>query len=267
MTDNRPIGVFDSGIGGLTVLAEVKRQLPKESVIYFGDLARVPYGSKTKEEIITINEDVIGYLVSRDVKMVIVACNTSSAIALEYDKDKFSIPIVGVIGPGANTAFAITKTKRIGIIATEATVRAHAYKNILTSLNSTLFVTEQACPKFVPLIEAGKLSGVELEAAITEYIQPLMDANIDTLIFGCTHYPHIEQAIRSFTGNALKFVNPAVGTVALAHELLEREGMLATVPATYAFVISENRGGQYVRVDGRELIFRSASAFEKQLSL
>lgn len=261
--DNRPIGVFDSGVGGLTVFKEIQKQLPQESVIYFGDLARVPYGAKSKEEIIAINEDVLTYLVARNVKMVIVACNTSSAIALEYDKDKFSIPIVGVIGPGANTAFAVTKTKRIGIIATAATVRSHAYKKILTSLNKSLVVVEQACPKFVPLIESGKTEGPEVLAAVQEYLQPLKEAQIDTLIFGCTHYPHIEKAIRQFVGPELKFVDPAVGTVALAREILEREQMLAAGLPIYEFVVSEYQGGQYVRVDGRELLFRSAPALKK----
>ncbi len=261
--DNRPIGVFDSGVGGLTVFNEIKKQLPQESVIYFGDLARVPYGAKSKAEIIAINEDVLTYLVSRNVKMVIVACNTSSAIALEYDKDKFSIPIIGVIGPGANTAFAVTKTKRIGIIATEATVKSRAYNKLLTSLNNTVIAVEQACPKFVPLIEAGQTTGPEITAAIKEYLTPLLEAKVDTLIFGCTHYPYIETAIRQFIGPDIKLVNPAVGTVALAHEILEHEDMLANTEASYEFVVSEYQGGQYVRVDGRELLFRSASALKK----
>jgi glutamate racemase len=261
--DNRPIGVFDSGVGGLTVFNEVKKQLPQESVIYFGDLARVPYGAKSKEEIIAINEDVIAYLMTRDVKMVIVACGTSSTIALEYDKERFAIPIIGVIGPAANTAFAITKNKRIGVIATQATIKAHAFKNILTSLNKHVAIYEQACPKFVPLIEAGKVDGPEIAAAIAEYLPALLKNEIDTLIFGCTHYPHITGAIRQFIGPDIKLVNPAVGTVALAHEILEREQLLAAGPATYEFVVSVHQGGQYVRVDGRELLFRGAPALKK----
>jgi glutamate racemase len=261
--DNRPIGIFDSGIGGLTVLDELKKQAPLESVIYFGDLARVPYGSKTKQEIIAINEDVIAYLVSRNVKMVIVACNTSSAIALEYDKDRFNIPIIGVIGPGANTAFAVTKNKKIGIIATEATVRAHAYKNILNSLNNTLHITERACPKFVPLIEAGRTKGSDVQQAIGEYLTPIMESGCDTLIFGCTHYPHIESEIRAFVGPEMKFVNPAIGTVALAREILERDQMLASGPTHYEYVASAQQGGKYVRIDGRELILRSTPALKK----
>lgn len=261
--DNRPIGVFDSGVGGLTVFSEIQKQLPQESVIYFGDLARVPYGAKSKDEIIAINEDVISYLLTRNVKMVIVACGTSSTIALEYNKERFSIPIIGVIGPAANTAFAVTKNKRIGVIATQATIKAHAFKNILTSLNKNIYIYEQACPKFVPLIEAGQTDGPEITAAIAEYVAPMLKEGIDTLIFGCTHYPHIASAMRRFVGPDIKFVNPAVGTVALAREILEREHMLAAGSATYEFVASEYQGGQYVRVDGRELLFRSAPALKK----
>ena len=277
--DNRPIGIFDSGIGGLTVLRELNKQLPAESVIYYADLARVPYGSKTPQEIITINEEIFNYFVERGVKMVIVACNTSSAIALEHSKSKFALPIIGVIGPGANTAFALTKNKKIGVLATEATVHSHAYKNILTSLNPSVKVYEQPCPKFVPLIEQGNFDVPELQSAVAEYLQPLLDQGIDTLIYGCTHYPLIDRIIRKYAGADLKYVDPAVGTIHLAKEILEKEKLLALRQAplrgrkaqgsaenkkTEEFIASEYQGGKYVRIDGRELIFRRAPAYQEQ---
>ena len=262
--DNRPIGIFDSGIGGLTVLRELSKQLPGEPVIYYADLARVPYGSKTPQEIIAINEEIFSYFIGRGVKMVIVACNTSSAIALEHSKNKFTLPIIGVIGPGANTAFALTKNKKIGVIATEATVRSGAYKNILTSLNPSVEVFEQACPKFVPLIERGDLNAPELQTAVAEYLQPLLAKGIDTLIYGCTHYPLIDPLVRSYAGADIKYVDPAVGAIGLAKEILEKENLLAGNKKTYEFIASKYEGGRYVRVDGRELILRRAPAYQEQ---
>jgi glutamate racemase len=259
----RPIGIFDSGIGGLTVLRELQKQLPQESVIYYADLARVPYGAKTPAEIIAINEEILTYFAERGVKLVIVACNTSSALALERSKDKFAMPIIGVIGPGANTAFALTKNKKIGVLATEATVKSRAYKNILTSLNPSVQVYEQACPKLVPLIERGELDAPELRAAAAEYLRPLLAAGIDTLIYGCTHYPLIDRTIRAYAGEKIKYVDPAAGTVALAKEILAKENLLAADSAHYEFVASAIQGGKYVRIDGRELILRRASADQK----
>jgi glutamate racemase len=256
----QPIGIFDSGVGGLTVLRELQKQLPRESVIYYADLARAPYGSKTPAEIIAVNEEILAYLTERGAKLIIVACNTSSALALEQCKDRLAVPIIGVIGPGANTAFALTKNKKIGVLATEATVKSHAYQNILTSLNPSVQVHEQACPQFVPLIERGGLDTPELRAAAAEYLRPLLAAGIDTLIYGCTHYPLIDRTIRACAGNELKYVDPAVGTVALAKEILTRENLLAGAPAKYEFVASAIQGGKYVRIDGRELILRRAPA-------
>jgi glutamate racemase len=186
--DNRPIGIFDSGSGGLTVFSEVKKQLPQESVIYYGDLARVPYGSKTDREIIVINSEIISYLKTRENNFKELFC----AVALQEDKDKFDLPIIGVIGPGAQSAWVITKNKKIGIMATEATVRSHAYKKMLQSVNTNVEVFEQACPKFVPLIESNKVNTPELDKAIDEYLTPLLAQGVDTIVHGCTHYPQIE---------------------------------------------------------------------------
>lgn len=257
--DNRPIGIFDSGSGGLTVLAEVKKQMPQESVIYYGDLARVPYGSKTDAEIIAINSEIISYLISRQVKMIIVACNTSCAVALQEDKDKFDLPIIGVIGPGAQSAWVITKNKKIGILATEATVRSHAYKKMLQSVNTNVEVFEQACPKFVPLIEGNKVNSPELDKAIDEYLSPVLAKGVDTIVHGCTHYPLIEEKLKYKAGAAVHFVNPAVGTVALAREILEKTGALGSGPANYELIATKMEGDRYVRIDGRGQFFGGAS--------
>lgn len=257
--DNRPIGIFDSGSGGLTVVAEVKKQLPQESVIYYGDLARVPYGSKSPEEIIAINDEIISYLISRNVKMIIVACNTSCAIALQYDKDKFELPIIGLIGPGAQAAWVITKNKKIGVMATEATVKSQAYKRVLQSLNTNVEVYEQPCPGFVPLIEGNKTETPEMANIIEEYLDPLLKKGVDTIIHGCTHYPLIEDKLQKRAGKEIEFVNPAVGAVGLAREILEKTGALAEGPANYEYIATRMEKGKYVRTDGRGQFFRGAS--------
>lgn len=261
--DNRPIGIFDSGSGGLTVLAEVKKQMPQESVIYYGDLARIPYGSKSAEEIIRINEEIITYLISRKVKMIIVACNTSCAVALQFDKDKFDLPIIGLIGPGSQAAWVMTKNKKIGVMATEATVRSHAYKKVLQSVNTDVEVFEQPCPKFVPLIEGGKADTPEMDQAVKEYIDNLKAQGVDTIIHGCTHYPLIEPKLKQRAGQNIEFVNPAIGTVALAREVLEKTGMLGSGPAKYELIASKMEGGKYVRIDGRGQFFGGASIIKE----
>ncbi|MBU0581040.1 MAG: glutamate racemase [Candidatus Margulisbacteria bacterium] len=168
--NNKPIGIFDSGKGGLTVLEQVKKQLPQESVIYYGDVARVPFGNKTPEEIININFEIISYLVKRGVKMVISACNTSSAIAIKEDQNRFEVPIVGLIQPGAKAAVAVTKNNKIGVAATIGTVNSHAYQKQLLKEKATVEVFEVACPDFVTLVEAGKNEGPEVKAAIKKYL-------------------------------------------------------------------------------------------------
>lgn len=253
--DNRPIGVFDSGSGGLTVLAEIKKQLPGESVIYYGDLARVPYGSRSREELIKINAEIISYLTDRGVKMIIVACNTSSAVALQDSKAKFELPIIGLIGPGAQSAWVISKNNKIGVMATQATVNSHAYQKVLSSINNNVTIYEQACPRFVPLIEAGNVTTSEMEHAIKEYLGPLLSAGVDTIIHGCTHYPLIEQQLKAAAGDSISFVNPAIGAVSLAKEILEKNNELATGPAQYEYIATTMEGDKYVRIDGRGKFF------------
>ena len=199
---DRPIGVFDSGVGGLTVLKALREKLPSENLIYFGDTARVPYGTKSPKTIIRYSIENTKLLRSFDVKMVVVACNTSSTYALEILKSEFSnVPIIGVVNPGAKLAVSSTKSGKIGVIGTEATVRSGAYRKAIVSINPFSDVFEKACPLFVPLIEEGWLEDpVTLEVA-RRYLLPLLERGIDTLVLGCTHYPLIKRVLAKVCGD------------------------------------------------------------------
>jgi glutamate racemase len=233
------IGVFDSGVGGLTVLQEIYRQLPNESVLYFGDTARVPYGTRSAAEIIQFTRQTLDWMVSQGVKMAIVACNTSSALALETVRAEYDLPILGVILPGARAA--ALQGRRIGVIATPATVKSNAYLHAIQEANPTAQVWQVACPEFVPLIETNRINDPQTLAIAQEYIQPLLDRSIDTLIYGCTHYPHLEPVLRQFVPMSVKFINPAVAVVAAAAKELNVLGIQSHHPASPTqFVVSGN---------------------------
>ncbi|MFA5103652.1 MAG: glutamate racemase [Candidatus Margulisiibacteriota bacterium] len=223
-----PIGMFDSGVGGLTVLKEVAKQLPMEDVIYFADTARVPYGGRTPNEIVKFNYEIINYLVSLGAKMIIMACGTSSAIAYPLVKDRYNIPIVSLIEPGSSAAVRVTKNKKIGLIATQATVDSSAYQRTIKRLNKDIKVSAAACPLFVPLIEGGFIDAEETKRTAVQYLKPLLKAGIDTLILGCTHYPHLIKILREVTGMSVRFVDPAEETVSEAKKLLSSKGLIAT---------------------------------------
>ena len=193
--DSRPIGVFDSGLGGLTVVKSIKALLPSESIIYFGDTARVPYGNKSRELIKEYSSEITEFLVKKDSKMVVVACNTVSAMVLSTLKKNNSIPILGVIAPGVAEAISITNNKYIGVIGTIATVNSGAYNTALKALDSNIETISQACPLFVPLAEEGWLEGDVVNMVVAHYLSPLKEKNIDTLSLGCTHYPLLKNAI------------------------------------------------------------------------
>lgn len=217
-----PIGVFDSGVGGLTVLQEVRRQLPEESVIYFGDTARVPWGARSQSEIIGFVREILSWMESQEVKMVIMACGTSSALALDALRDSFDLPILGIILPGARAA--VRKGRRIGVIATHATVKSNAYAQAiaesLAESHEQAQVLQVACPEFVPLVEAGRIDDPYTLEVARSYLAPLIEANIDTLVFGCTHYPHLARVCRQILPAHVQLVDPAVYLVrAAAHEL------------------------------------------------
>jgi glutamate racemase len=233
------IGVFDSGVGGLTVLQEIYRQLPNESVLYFGDTARVPYGTRSAAEILQFTRQTLDWMVAQGVKMAIVACNTSSALALETVRAEYDLPILGVILPGARAA--ALQGRRIGVIATPATVKSNAYLHAIQEANPHAQVWQVACPEFVPLIETNRINDPHTLAIAQEYIQPLLDRSIDTLIYGCTHYPHLEPVLRQFVPMSVKFINPAVAVVAAAAKELNVLGIQShhqSIPTQ--FVVSGN---------------------------
>ncbi|SDE56421.1 glutamate racemase [Sporomusa acidovorans] len=227
MGDNAPIGIFDSGLGGLTVVREVLSLLPGEDIIYFGDTARTPYGSRPPAEILGFMQEILTFFSAQKVKMAIVACNTMTALGLEQAKTKFPFLLIGV-NNGAEAALHVSRNKRIGVIATEATINSGKHAKALKDKDSLVTVYPQACPQFVPLIEQEKLSGPEIEHAAREHLAPLAEGGIDTLILGCTHYPFISPLISDIMGSGVTLVDPARETAAQARTELARHNKLAT---------------------------------------
>lgn len=220
------IGAFDSGVGGLTVLRELHRQLPNESILYFGDTARVPYGDRSAAEIIHFVRDILDWMQGQGVKAVVMACNTSSALALETVRQEYPFPILGIILPGARAA--VHEGKRIGVISTVATAKSHAYQRAIHEINPQVQVWEVGCPAFVPLIEQNQIYMPKAEAIARQYLQPLLDAQIDTLIYGCTHYPHLAPVIQKILPPSVRIVDPAVHVVAAAAQELDWLGLRST---------------------------------------
>lgn len=224
----QPIGVIDSGVGGLTVAKEVMRQLPNEKIIYLGDTARCPYGPRTTREVKKFTWELTTFLLDKNIKMLVIACNTATAAALEEIRRELSIPVLGVINPGARAAIKRTKNYRVGIIGTEGTVRSGAYERALKSLNSRLFVTAQACPKFVPLVESSEFHGPIAEKIIDEALKPLLNQNLDTLILGCTHYPLLEPLIKNVMGESVSVISSGDETAREISAILQYNGLLET---------------------------------------
>lgn len=224
-----PIGIFDSGVGGLTVAKEIMTQLPFENIIYFGDTARVPYGSKSKDTIIKYSKQIIRFLEKKKVKAIVVACNTASAFALEEIKKLQNIPIIGVVQPGAKVAVDTTKNGKIGIIGTEGTISSKIYSHFIEELNPNYKVIGKACPMFVPLVEEGFFLDDPITKEIaSRYLSGLKKEEIDTLILGCTHYPLIRHTIQEIMGKDVTLVNPAYETARELKQLLTEEGIKAS---------------------------------------
>ncbi|MCD8301349.1 MAG: glutamate racemase [Clostridiales bacterium] len=220
-----PIGVFDSGVGGLTVAREIMHQLPDEYIIYFGDTARVPYGSKSRETIIRFSRQIVHFLQTKSVKAVVVACNTASALALETLQPELDIPVIGVVVPGARVAAESTKTGKVGVIATESTIASELYTRVIEEQNPRVQVYGKACPLFVPLVEEGWINDLVTLEVARRYLKPLMETGIDTLVMGCTHYPLLRETFRQILGDGVTLVNPAYETARELKDLLEREGI------------------------------------------
>lgn len=239
-----PIGVFDSGVGGLTVAREIMRNLPNEHIVYFGDTARVPYGSKSKDTIIRFSKQIIRFLRTQNVKAIVIACNTASAFALDEVEQELDIPIIGVIKPGARVAAATTRNKRVGVIGTEGTVHSHIYDQYIRAQDSEITVYSKACPLFVPLVEEGWLKDAVTEEVARRYLDELLDQGIDSLILGCTHYPLLRSMIGKIAGDEVNLVNPAYETAKELERLLKRKnlqnpGVKAPVNEPYRFYVSD----------------------------
>lgn len=207
---NRPIGIFDSGLGGLTAVAEIMRLLPDEDIVYFGDTARVPYGTRSKETIMRYVHEDIELLKEFGIKAVIMACGTASSVSLPQISEEYDIPIIGVVRPASEAAVAATKNKKIGIIGTAATIKSRSYEREILTLCPKAEITVAACPLFVPLVENGRTDpcDIVLKTMVEEYLAPIKADGVDSLIMGCTHYPIIERAIAQFMGNSVALINP-----------------------------------------------------------
>ena len=226
MMNDLPIGVFDSGVGGLTVAREIMRQIPNERIIYFGDTARVPYGSKSRETVTKYASQIVRFLKQQKVKAIVVACNTASAYALDRLEEETDIPMLGVVKPGAKTAVAATRNGKIGVIATEGTIGSQIYTRYIEELNKGVEVLGKACPLFVPLVEEGLLEDPVTDEIAQRYLSSLKNCGIDTLILGCTHYPLIRSTLGRVMGEEVTLVNPAYETARELKELLGKKGLL-----------------------------------------
>jgi glutamate racemase len=242
VSDPRPIGVFDSGVGGLTVLREIIRRTPHESTIYLGDNGRAPYGVRSDDEVLAFSTQSLDALVERDVKALVVACNTSTAVGIGAFRRRYDLPVLGVIRPGAGAAALATRNRRVGVIATPATIRSHAYFASIKDENPAVEVYEHATPALVPLVEAGELSGPIAEATVADALAPLLGerdasgesifprpagATVDTLLLGCTHYPLLRPLIAAIAGERVAIVDSATATASALAELLIVNGLEA----------------------------------------
>lgn len=236
-----PIGVFDSGIGGLTVARELMRQLPHESIIYFGDTARVPYGPKSPETVRRYAHEITGFLREQGVKAVVVACNTATAHALDSLRAEQPLPVIGVVEPGATAAVAATRGRRIGVIGTAGTIGSGAYERAIRALAPDASIVARACPLFVPLVEEGWLDTEASRLIAREYLAPVAAARIDTLVLGCTHYPLLKQLIGETVGGDVRLIDSAEQTAAATRRELDRLGLLAPDEAAprHRFIASD----------------------------
>ena len=226
MNTQNPIGVFDSGLGGLTVVKAMRNVLPNESIVYFGDTARVPYGNKSPELIKEYSLQITNFLLEHVAKIIIVACNTATALAIDILQDKLDIPIIGVVKPGVDFALKLTQNNRIGVIGTISTISSGVYKDELENINDSVQVTSTPCPLFVPLAEEGWLNEPATKLIAEKYLEPINKANVDTLILGCTHYPLLTGVIQEVVSAKIKLVDSAQAMATEAAELLMNYGLL-----------------------------------------
>lgn len=225
MSNSKPIGVFDSGIGGLTVVKRFAANLPNENIVYFGDTARVPYGSKSNSTVIDYSIQNSNFLMGKDVKAIVVACNTASSVALSQLKDRFSVPVIGMIVPGAQMAIRYTKNKKIGVIGTRSTINNKAYSNKILDLDQSVNVMEKACPLFVPIAEEGWINHRATFEIAEEYLKDLKNFEIDTLVLGCTHYPILANVIQQVIGKKVELIDSGVASAEVLKSELKKLGI------------------------------------------
>jgi len=250
----KAIGIFDSGVGGLTVLKEIVKALPQEDTIYLGDTARVPYGTKSPETVTRYSMEITSFLVSRDIKLLVVACNTASACALETLKKHFSIPIVGVIEPGARRAASSTRTGKVGVIGTEGTIRSSAYAKAIKRINPGIEVITRACPLFVPLAEEGWIDNEVTRMTADIYLGGLKNEGVDTLVLGCTHYPILKKTIGESMGSGVQLVDSAEETARTVAEILRNSSMIrpASEKGNHHYFVTDVPAG-FIKVGNRFL--------------
>jgi len=254
VSDPRPIGIFDSGVGGLTVFSEVEKALPREEIIYFGDTARVPYGTKSKETVTKFSVENVEFLMKHNVKLVLVACNTASSLSLNFLKRCFRVPIIGVIEPGARNAVNSTRNNRVGVIGTNATIISGAYEKTIKKINGRIAIYSQSCPLFVPLVEEGWTGNKVTYEVVSIYLKGLKNKGVDTLILGCTHYPLLKDVIKKFMGSEVVLVDSAREVAKEARSILDASGLLNENPGRkkHKFFVSDEPG-PFIRLSERFL--------------
>jgi glutamate racemase len=260
---HKAIGVLDSGVGGLTVVQEIQRQLPHESIVYFGDTARMPYGPRSYEEVRRFALEIIEFLQTQEVKMVVVACNSATAAGLPYYQEKCDIPVLGVIEPGVRAAIAYTRSSRVGVIGTTGTINSSAYGKALLREKAGLHVAGKACPLFVLLVENNLVDTREAKLVAKEYLDPLKDEGIDTLILGCTHYPLMSDLIQQVVGPGIKLISSAEETAAEVKSILtdlDLHNPLRCSDPGYRFFVSGN-AGPFEEI-GAKLLQRRIKAYQ-----
>ena len=239
-TNNNPIGIFDSGFGGLTVMSEIHKVLPYENLIYFGDTAHVPYGSKSQNVVKKFSKEIASFLIKQKVKLIVIACNTATAFALPVLQKKFKIPIVGVIKPGAKIAILTSKNKKIGVLGTEGTINSNSYIKEMKKL-AQIEAHQQACPLFVPIVEEGLINCNFTNAVVQKYIQPLLNKKIDTLVLGCTHYPLLKKVIKRNIKENITIIDSAQAISKEVKNILTQKNLLANNNKSYfKFYVSDN---------------------------
>ncbi|NLJ90625.1 MAG: glutamate racemase [Clostridiales bacterium] len=240
MDTMNPIGVFDSGVGGLTVASEIMKQLPNERIIYFGDTARVPYGNKSQKTIIKYSKQIVNFLLEKKVKAIVIACNTASALALDEIKAQVSVPVIGVVEPGAKAAASVTKNNNIGIIGTKGTISSGIYQHLLSKSNPEVSVYGKACPLFVPLVEEGWINDPITFDVARRYLDDFMELDIDTLVLGCTHYPLLRETIDAVLEKRVNLVNPAFETAKTLGQVLVSKGLFShKLSVNHEFYVSD----------------------------